>query len=142
MEYNISIPMERFGKDHWSLLAYIETCCVEGENGIGSINFYRMRCNIEQHPSLVGSYPTTRSWKREYGTVLRDGSIIDWHDDIHCLDDLERAGLIEIVSLANGLVKLTERGNKICSLLRTHKANGKKWVDFELPSEVTASDSI
>lgn len=29
-------PVEQFGKDHWSMLAYVETLCVDGSKPVRS----------------------------------------------------------------------------------------------------------
>lgn len=58
-----------FGKDHWSLLAYVETCCVDGQDGIGTLDRRRLRCNENNHPLLKGAYSPT-GWQPSYSTRL------------------------------------------------------------------------
>lgn len=135
-----------FGKDHWSLLAYIETLCVDsGKGGIGEIDKLRVRCNPKRHPlHAVSSGLGPRTWKPEYGTRLtgfwKDDKTTDpkrqlkSHDDWDCLYDLEMAGLLAIISEVNGFVRLTRRGIRMTAEVRAHKAQGGvfatfRWVD-------------
>ena len=71
-----------------------------------------------------------KHWKPSHSTRLRDNMIIDGHDDWDCLDDLDDAGLVEIISLINGFVRMTDYGLAITALLRKHKASGGKYRDF------------
>jgi hypothetical protein len=133
------IPIEKFGKDHWSLFAYIETRCVDHK---GILDKNHMRCKNEAAAAgrtYPGSYP---SWDPKYGTRLKgyfkDGGENDEslklpeHDDLDCFDDLEAAGLIE--NMGTGLhpaAKLTKYGHEIAGKLREHKANGGYFANFE-----------
>jgi hypothetical protein len=118
----LRINEEEFGKDHWSLLAYIETRCVDHK---GEIDRERMRCNPITHPHMLGFRQSVSKleWKDEYGSRLKDRKL-STHDDWDCLDDLDAAGLVEIQSLATCLVKITEKGNQIASEIRMHKTKG------------------
>jgi hypothetical protein len=140
----IIIPVEKFGKDHWSLLAYVETLCVDGKSGVGTIDGRKMRCNGNIHPMQMQNFNT--SWKMNYGTRLKGffespfksdcakaieaGEQVLDHDDWHCLDDLEAAGLVEILPVANGFIKMTDKGNKIAARLRKHKSKGGMFANF------------
>ncbi len=132
----MAISVKRFGKDHWSTFGYIETVCVDDKKGIGTIDHRRMRCNTKTHP-LLAHLP---EWDTKYGTRLkgyfeyRDKHkyILPEHDDWDCLDDLETAGLLEILSTINGLIILTDKGNKVAGRLRTHKAEGGCFADFSI----------
>lgn len=137
------VAMADFGKDHYSLLAYIETLCVDSINqGVGTINYTRMRVNEKAHAPLAQNFARTgMKWKDEYGSRLRgywkeDGKTTDpdrllgQHDDVDCLDDLEAEGLVETLSLVNGFVKLTDKGRKISALLREHKSKGGYFSNF------------
>lgn len=92
------IPMERFGKDHWSTFAYVETRAVDHK---GTIEHDHMRCDADRHPLLalagrrtavVGFGPTGTT---KYPTRVRGGEVAD-HDDYDCLDDLVAAGLLTV----------------------------------------------
>lgn len=138
------VNIERFGKDHWSLFAYIEYICVNGNNGLGKIQRNRVRCNSSKHPLLSAGI----KWEDSYSTRLSGffeypfnadiekscatGFQILGHDDWDCIDDLNNAGLIEIVSFANGIVKLTEKGIAVLSQLISHKANGGNFSNFKI----------
>lgn len=147
-------PPSRFGKDHWSLLAYVETCCVDGQNGIGTLDKRRMRCNEHTHPLLKGGYAPT-GWKPSYGTRLAGffefadradtekavaaGLQMLGHDDWDCLDDLQAAGYVDILTLANGAVRVLPLGIRVAAMLREHKANGGMFAGFHLPDlDITA----
>ena len=134
-------PLSKWGKDHWSLLAYVECVCVDDG---GVLRFNKMRANPETH-SLLSSGPLR--WKPEYCTRLAGffefeeradtekaiaaGYAIAGHDDWDCLDDLEAEGLVEVISLAWGTVTLTAAGQELASKLRTHKSNGGMFATFK-----------
>lgn len=138
----------RFGKDHWSLLAYVETCCVDGRDGIGTLDRRRLRCNENNHPLYKGTYSPT-GWQPSYSTRLAGffdfadrsdttkavaaGLQILGHDDWDCLDDLRSAGYVDILSLANSCVRMTPQGIKVAAMLRKHKATGGMFAGFRLP---------
>lgn len=103
------VPESKFGKDHWSLLAYVETRAVDHR---GTIEHDHLRCHAQRHPEFFGA--GTREAvagavdASRYATRLR-GAIIDGtgrahygveeladHDDYDCLNDLVAAGLIEV----------------------------------------------
>lgn len=125
----MKIKISDFGKDHWSILAYIETLCVDSVQGIGIIDKAKMRTDIKRHLLLCGdSYGNKDGYK--YPTRLKGGKELFDHDDWDCLEDLEEAGFVVVASLINGFVKMTDLGWKVASALRKHKANGGKFADF------------
>lgn len=139
------VEMARWGKDHWSMLAYVETLCVDGR----AIDNRRVRANRERHPHQA----VNGAWNPKYGTRLKGyfdhpaedrndidkmtaaGVFLPQHDDWDCLDNLEAEGLVEVVSVINGFVMLTEQGLKVSAALRAHKASGGNFADFEPPLE-------
>ena len=140
-------PVEKYGKDHWSLLAYIECLCVDGTKGVGKIDMRKMRCNEQIHPLLVGN--SNVKWREDYctrlagffdyehrndiGKCFAEGFLLKGHDDWCCLEDLHDAGIIEIITLENGFVKMTEFGCDVAAKLRRFKALGKgNYADFKL----------
>jgi len=125
------IPVERWGKDHWSLLAYIETCCVDQS---GRFELTRVRVNPNTHPLLAVGLLSARKWQSSYGTRLNDDSILPQHDDIDCLDDLENAGMIYLQSLVNAIAVLSPMGIIVSSQLRAHKIAGNMYRDFKIAS--------
>jgi hypothetical protein len=137
-----AIPMDRWSKDHWSLLLYIEDLCVNGKDGVGTIRRNRMRANEVTHPLLAHGL----TWKPSNGTRLKgyfqlenrydtavaeaQGVQVLAHDDWDCLDDLDEAGLVEILSLANGYVRMTPAGLDLTAELRAHAAGGGQCATF------------
>lgn len=138
------IPIKEFGKDHWSTFAYVETLCVDSiHKGVGTLDWKRLRVNEKSHPLHAINFQMTHvAWKRDFGTILRgyfrpNGKTdtrrrAPDHDDVDCLDDLEAEGLLEVVSMANGYVRMTEKGRRIAALLRDHKSRGGSFAGFEL----------
>lgn len=131
------IPASEFGKDHWSLLAYVESRCV---NHAGALDRSQMRCNPERRPLLASRHHVSRGWNPSWGTRLRrhfdkkdPSRQIPWHDDWDVLDDLEAAGLVEVVSTVNGWVRLTDLGIRVAAALRAFKASGGHFAHFDLP---------
>lgn len=46
------VPVEMWGKDHWSTFGYIETRCVDHD---GVPDREHMRCDTDLHPGLAGT---------------------------------------------------------------------------------------
>lgn len=154
------IGVEQFGKDHWSLLAYIETLVVDGmatggtvgragsrraPRSVGIIDRDRVRCNPQRHPLLLGPRQTIDfGWKPEWGTRLRGyfdapddqraALRLPDHDDWDCLEDLDAAGLVEFVTLTSGGVLLTKAGFAMATRRRAHKASGGSFATFAPPA--------
>lgn len=138
------LGIEEFGRDHWALLAYVETLCVDGQGGIGVIDRRRMRCNRDTHPMLCGVYGV--AWDRAHGTRLagwtgngstrnvsdeeRAGFLLGGHDDWDCLDELESAGLVEVLSVTAGHVRMSKEGQELAARLREHKGRGGSFGSF------------
>lgn len=124
-----------FGKDHWSLLAYIETRCVD-YRGVLDVSHLRIK------NSAIGTgAPYNRpKWKSEWGTRLAgyfeskdESRQIKNHDDLDCQTDLENAGYIENMGTGlNPACKMTKLGNQVASLLRQHKTDGKHYATFKI----------
>jgi len=148
------VPVEEFGKDHWSLLGYIETCCVDGRDGGGEVDHDRMRTNENRNPGL-GLHRGRRTgsgWKGEYSTRLKSfpwGSKdekekarhrVAGHDDWDCLEDLDKAGLARLISYVNGFVQITDAGLAMAAELRAHKARGGWFSNFEPGKKLSAEE--
>lgn len=139
------IPMDLWGKDHWSLLGYLDCRCTDNN---GTINGAHMRHNPAKRPMVVGSDTGRLSamamgvgWKPEYGTRLagyfdapkeeRHLHQLPDHDDIDCLEDLEEAGVIKnIGSALNPLIRFTQFGHAVANKLREHKRDGGNFAEF------------
>ena len=137
-----TVPIQDFGRDHWSLLAYVETLCVDShKKGVGEIDKRRVRANEKRHPMhAVNANMGAGGWQPDYGSRLAGywdtlgrrvpARQIPQHDDWDALNDMEKAGLVEVISEANGFVKLTEKGMKIAGELRSYKAKGGMFSGF------------
>lgn len=123
------VPIVLWGKDHWSTLCYLETRCVDHK---GLINIRNMRCDRDRHPAYVHMLP---AMDKKYPTRLRGGIELNDHDDWDCLYDAEKLGLIEDIGFTmTPQFKLTPLGLEVCSRLRSHKANGGTFSNFEVGS--------
>lgn len=138
------IPMERWGKDHWSTFAYLETVATDRD---GHIDRQRMRCNARLHRELANVSP----WNSlvdggEYPTRLIDGNL-EKHDDWSCVEDMVAAGLVraffrqENYDRAFGnteaYIELTDEGWRIAAELRQHKAQGGVYHGFRPVKELS-----
>lgn len=152
------VPRHEWGKDHWSLLGYIETCLVDPggdrriparvdtevlrQNTGAQLNLERMRINERRHPLLkIAFLGPVRAWEPSAGTRLiayfdsdkpehKARHLIPSHDDWDCLEDFEREGLLEIISSVNAVIKATPAGLALMSQLRAFKAAGGQFYAF------------
>lgn len=126
-----NIAIDRWGRDHWSTFAYIETCAVD--NG-GEQDVRRMRTDISLHPNMGPREPVGEARPvdgSQYPTRLCDGASVAPHDDWSCLDDAEVAGLIENIGTGtHRRYRLTDRGLRVASMLRAHKTRGGSFASF------------
>ena len=86
----------RFGQDHWSTFAYIETRIVDHK---GTINHDHMRCHGRRHPMMLQAKNSVSGFSADgsrYATRLAGGDELHDHDDYDCIDDLIAAGLLEV----------------------------------------------
>lgn len=147
------IPLNRWGKDHYATLAYLETRAVD--HG-GLIQNAHMRTSIKRHPLFVarGSLGPPTDGER-YPTSYKDGQMTE-HDDWDCLDDMVQAGLLAVKPANPELwevpvgsrgpikyrrsiptkelkvtVKLTELGQKVAGELRAHLQRKRRYAEFE-----------
>lgn len=141
-----------FGKDHWSLFAYVETVVVDRK---GIIENARLRTSHERHPLFIDMHRNAIDGAR-YPTRCKDGELSE-HDDWDCLVDLKNEGLIRILSPRNQelwqveagrrgpiqpaqrpfvkvRVALTKRGWDVVAKLREHIATTHRAHDFEVAS--------
>jgi len=124
------IPMSKWGKDHWSTFAYLETLAVDGgKEGWAIPNKARMRTNEIRHPHLVEHFFANQSGSK-YPTRLKEGEV-EGHDDWDCVDDMVKEGLLEDVgSGLNRAFTFTKLGKKCASKLRQHKMEGNNFGTF------------
>ena len=136
----MQFEMERWGRDHWSVLALVESWCVEGVGGTpgyGKPDFRKIQTNMNRHAGVLSYDPIFGQPEdgAHYGIRLRDGTELAGpeYDEWDCLDDAEREGLIENVGTGfNPVFKMTDRGNMVFGLLRSHKANGGSFGTFDV----------
>lgn len=146
MKYQSSyVPVNEWGHDHWSTLAYVETRVVDH---LGRLNPENLRCDIRVHrvfansANFMGAGPTPP-------TRLADGTFVERHDDWSCIEDAIAAGFIimddEEAAIGgrhdeHGIWRcgpsprftLTDEGRRVAGLLREHRARGGKWETFRL----------
>jgi len=127
------ISIEKWGKDHWSTFAYLETLAVDGgKDGWAIPVRERMRTNEITHPHLLGNTfgGGESSYASKYPTRLKEGEV-EGHDDWDCIDDMVKEGLLEDVgSGLNRAFIFTKLGKKVAGELRKHKMNGGNFKDF------------
>jgi hypothetical protein len=92
------IPEEKFGRDHWSMLAYLETVAVDSAGFQVGLDAY-MRHTRRHHRVMSQECPQPKRAKRqhvdwvismepEHGTRLKDGTVLgDHHFDIDLCSD-------------------------------------------------------
>ena len=124
------IPMSKWGKDHWSTLAYLETLAVE-RSGLAIPENARMRTNEIRHPHLLGTgFMVGSMGGSKYPTKLKEGEV-KGHDDWDCVDDAIEEGLIEDVGTGlNRAYKFTKLGKEVMAKLRQFKMDGGSFGGF------------
>lgn len=120
------VPVELFGKDHWSTLAYIETKLVDG--GGYSVRFDpRMRQNRRHFRHLSGNKQNGVPMDVNAGSRLADGTFIKGHDDWQCVQDMLHIGWFKGTDGdwdAGMPLKLTPLGVVAAAAVREHKMSG------------------
>lgn len=139
-EGNDYVPIQRWGQDHWSTLAYLETRAVDAK---GAIDNRRMRCNARLHRHLAHWYGTDLPVQdgARYPTRLAEGELIQ-HDDWSCLEDMVSAGFLRAwwrpvphhpVRPFGGheaRIELTVLGQDVAAALRQYKARRGSYSEF------------
>lgn len=134
------VPLARWGRDHWSLLLYIDavlTDCAGFQVGFDP----RMRQNRRHFRVMSMECPKPRRTNNpgngipmdpKYGSRLGDGSFIEGHDDWMCVQDMAEEGFFEgNPNPQPGVVlKLSSRGRLMADNLRRHKANGGTFSNY------------
>lgn len=112
------IEPERWGRDHQSVLLYLETRCVDYG---GQVRTEQLRCNPTRH-----AYGGGVRWSDKYTTRLREGVAAVGHDDWDCIDDLVAAGLVIWGGTgANPVFRLTDDGWREAGRLRRARAEAR-----------------
>lgn len=125
----MTVPIEKWGRDHVSTFAYLMTC-ITSKGGV--IVKERMRCG-PQHPGLrhrgsTGETPCTRLKGKEELPG-------DVHDDWDILDDLVAAGLFKHVGtgmMAGKVYDPSPRAIAWAKQIWAAEALGGNWSRIEL----------
>lgn len=137
------ITPDRWGKDHWSTLAYAETRTVDYK---GILDNRHMRCNSRLH--RVFAHQADGS---DYPTRLRNGEIEERHDDWSCLEDAVAMDLIKmqwqkpsakIFGGATAKVQFTPEGLRIVADLRAYKASGRNYAEFKVLEDINWEEKM
>ena len=122
----------RWGKDHWSVFAYVETCVVD-QNGL--LDRRRVQANLNRHPHFAGGLASgSQIDGAAYPIRLRNGETLPGpdYDEWDCIDDLELHGLVENIGTGlNRCYRLTFLGENLAGQVRAHKGRGKGFGTFE-----------
>ena len=145
--YNIDdyIPIELFGKDHWSTLAYVETVMTDiggfqiGRDPKMRSNRRNFRVMAEECPSPYRavnkvSHPGV-VMQDHHSTILKNGQVVKGHDDWSCLQDLANAAFFDTNAYdiqPDTVIKLSTYGRTIANQLREFKSNGGSFKEFQI----------
>lgn len=143
------VPLEQWGKDHWSTLAYVEVRIVEHD---GWIDQRHMRGRDERYPTRARHMaPSAAQALRTAGQPVELTRLIAGHGDWDCVADFYAEALVDVAGdvpdktlggrvLARlnaerrARLTFTSRGAVIAGALRAHKIAGGTFASFELPS--------
>jgi len=120
------VPIEKWGQDHWSTLAYLESVCTDCD---GLIDPLKMRCNPDVHPDLA------HGGSGKSSTYLANGEKLDNHDDWSCCEDFLHYGLIEWKDEEEGIIFLTISGAALAFMLRRARQLNMSWSEFTINQE-------
>ena len=126
------VEPERWGKDHWSVFAYVETCVVDRR---GRLDNRRIQANLNRHPAHAGGRADgSQVDGAKYPIRLRNGETLPGsdYDEWDCLDDLEWSGLIENTGTGlNRCYRMTSLGENLAQQVRANKGRGGSFAKFE-----------
>lgn len=134
------VPLDNWGKDHWSTLGYLVSRVTGCE---GLIDNRRMRCNSRVHREFAHMMSSGSG----YPTITKHGEV-ERHDDWSCLEDMVSLGLLKawfrikdaeaVFGGCEAKVELTDLGWKVARLLTEHKAKGEghTFSNFTLPLDL------
>lgn len=126
------VPADKWGKDHWSTLAYAGSCVTERE---GFMSGPSLRCK-DTRVGIQREYG--QSWNPQHGTRLNgffqnqnDKTLmLPDHDDIDCLEDMESEEMVLLGTTVSMFVQLTDKGREFEEALRRFKQDGGNFCDF------------
>jgi len=118
-----AVPPTDWGKDHWSILAFLETMAVDNK---GLVKVAHMRTHPDVHPKYVH-----HCIEKLYPTRLRGGSNLAGHDDWSCMEDMIDVGMIFALMRDRRVwIYFTPFGLDVVGALRAFKARGGLYRDF------------
>ena len=124
-ERKFSVPMRDWGKDHWSLLGYLEYRCV---NHKGFVQFNQMQCNKNRHPQYLGISPHGSELDgSKYGIRLAGKRQLPGpdYDEWDCIEDLMAEGLIRDIGFTmTPQFQITDKGWEIVKQVMKFKGEG------------------
>ncbi len=149
---SLRLPIDQWGKDHWSTFACIETRCVDHKGVLRNAN---MRTHANRHPLFMARGFASPGDGSRYLTIYKGGELGS-HDDWDCLYDMAQVGLLIIVRPKDDelwdvpvgsrgpiqyrgrlqtkelkvKVKLTALGSQVAGELRAHKAKQRTYQEF------------
>lgn len=129
------VPQERWGKDHWTTLLYLETVAVDRRGKVEHAKMRTSRRNWRLAGIVHGQanifekdkYPTRLRPVRVERAAYDRVDLIGGHDDWECLQDLADAGLLKWTVDTNHstpfpvTVELTDAGREAASEARKRK---------------------
>jgi hypothetical protein len=133
------IPMEFWGKGHWSILAYIEAVMVECAGF--QVGFDpRMTQNRRNFRVMQEMCPRPKRTSTPHGgvamddkwsTLLNNSQRVIGHDDWCCIQDIAAEGLLSATSFEpKDTLHLSEKGKDLAAKLRVHKQEGGMYATF------------
>jgi len=138
---NLYVPIQLWGKDHWSTFAFIEDADRELD---GRVKPQHMRCHSRVHRGFSTNRGPTGD---DYPTRLKENVELDQHDDWSCLEDMSAEGLVAVffqhrlggrsgsewsnTSEMKCRAFLTEKGSALADQLLSYKRSGGNYHGFE-----------
>ena len=137
------IPIEYWGRDHWSLLAYIGSVMIEvagfqvgfDERMRQNRRNYRVMMEECKKPKRISRIAPSGivgcMWKPEYTSRLNNG-ISENHDDWSCVQDMVHFGILKGKCQPNEILHFTRKGRSLYNKLIKHKQTGGQFSNFSI----------
>ena len=138
------VPVARWGKDHWSTLAYV-AACVEKHHGYLRVEKMRVHPRVHHRLAHPGVAVVMMAFGGVPPTHLADGTTLELHDDWSCVEDMVTAGLVTESEGDNALAgksprfDLTDAGRALVVAVAGHRARGGTFATFAPPPDLVAA---